>query len=180
MAIKLQIIRDNSVIWPKGVLQTKPLTRNAERNLKQSKDTMLLKILKTLKNIYKKTSYTCEKPDLSGNLFTMSNQKSKTWTSIFNSNWKFPERSSHTENNKIKISVCQVFINQRIYVHKMSGWMHYHTWFKISPVYRNALRIGIDILKYPSEIYRSKYQKILPKIAEISKLSKIYKEEEKK
>jgi hypothetical protein len=61
--------------------------------------------------------------------------------------------------------------------------MHYHTWFKISPVYRNALRIGIDILKYPSEIYRSKYQKILPKIAEISKLSKIYKiykEEEKK
>jgi hypothetical protein len=52
MVIKLQIIRDNSVIWPKGVLQTKPLTRNAERNLKQSKDTMLLKRLKTLKNIY--------------------------------------------------------------------------------------------------------------------------------
>jgi hypothetical protein len=122
MVIELQIIRDNSVIWPKGVLQTKPLTRNPERNLRQWKDTMLLKRLKTLKYIYIyiKTSYTCKKPELSGNLFAMSNQKSKTWTSIFNSNWKFPERSSHTENNKI-ISVCRVLVNQRIYVHKMSG-----------------------------------------------------------
>lgn len=53
--------------------------------------------------------------------------------------------------------------------------MNAHTWFKISPVYRNALRIGIDILKYRSEIYWSQYQKILEKIAEISKLSKYMK-----
>lgn len=40
----------------------------------------------------------------------------------------------------------------------------------VSLVSHNALRIGIDILKYHSKIYRSKYQKILAKIPEISKL----------